>query len=1233
MLRKFCFPAIFLVLVGAITPVIAQTVPFGLYPTAEFSPDFEVLESNENLIRFTLDMARLQPTGTIDLNQKLPGTWGQMNATGALIPRFSFFLALPPTGNPTVTIENWTNASRSAVARTIPENNPNDPRVFLGDVGILGGVRVVPVTVKPVTYTNGQTSCQILDSATIRINLDSQQGQNPLTAIRPAYSESWRSVFQAVVMNWQNIPNLMVREPSHILMFIPDAFISSMDAFVNWKRQMGMVVTIVPVSEINGDNNGNQLRARILTELNAASVRVDHVILAGDETVIPVHTQWTDDPVTRFSTFSLDGMFTNEGHFTELEGTDPFPDVFMGRWPVNLQTEFVTIANRTMAHESTPYAGDSLRFQRSVVSADHSVPSQRVTIAYSREMLLREGFQVVDTVYSQFNPSPERMVQAVNQGVTFVNHRGSGWNQGWAGISFYTWTVPQISNSTKLPIVTGIGCGVAKFDVGDAQCFGEEWMTHGTASNPQGAVGFIGPCWNTHTVYNDVLDTCLYRAFLDYNIDNLMPALVAGKMFEWAIFADFLDEDPVNQILTLNFRQYLVLSDPSLMVYSGSLVRLPISVPPAIPAGPYTLPISISEGFTTQADSLLFSLRNESGTAFARVIPAQPGTWTIPVDFEFGEPVVVTMTGHNVLTRQWTLTVAPEGVYLTHRGHSLSDAAGNSDGRIQPGETILLTDTVSNIGNDAGFSVTSDVTIPQQNITLLADHSNYGTVAAGASVAGNPAYSFVVTPEFRGANLTFDVSYAANGVNPRNEQFFATVYVPDIERTGLGVIDGNDGLLERNEEAGLIFTLRNTGNETLVPSTLTIGTQSPYIVIIDDSAELPALAPDQSYTLPTDAVRIAGNWNAPTGVQATIDAVLTAQMPTYEFQHSMSLPLVLGQVGTADPQQGSDQIYYIYDDLDVDYEAVAVFDWLEISPEEGGAGMVLPFTQSNQTFAVPVPFDYNFFGTTFSNLSVSTDGWVAPGITEAVSYDNRALPYAPDAVNGMIAVLWNDLWDFFGDTTGTISYYYDTSEDRFVVEWYQVTDWQFGRYASTFQIQLLNPDTYPTPTGDAQWLLLYQDLAMHANSALGATIGYESLNEQHGATYYFNQTRPATSAELANGRALRLTTAPPTITDVPDLQQPVLPANFALFQNYPNPFNPETTIEFALAARANVKLEVFDLLGRSVAQLTNGVYEAGRHRLHWNGAGRSGVSAPSGIYFYRLSTPDFVQTRRMLLMR
>jgi len=88
------------------------------------------------------------------------------------------------------------------------------------------------------------------------------------------------------------------------------------------------------------------------------------------------------------------------------------------------------------------------------------------------------------------------------------------------------------------------------------------------------------------------------------------------------------------------------------------------------------------------------------------------------------------------------------------------------------------------------------------------------------------------------------------------------------------------------------------------------------------------------------------------------------------------------------------------------------------------------------------------------------------------------------------------------------------------------------------------------------------------------------------------------------------------------------PENLRLGQNYPNPFNPTTTFQFSIVNSQLTIVKVYDLLGREVATLVNEVKGPGVYTARFDAS-----SLTSGIYFYRLRTPEFVETKKMLLLR
>jgi len=95
----------------------------------------------------------------------------------------------------------------------------------------------------------------------------------------------------------------------------------------------------------------------------------------------------------------------------------------------------------------------------------------------------------------------------------------------------------------------------------------------------------------------------------------------------------------------------------------------------------------------------------------------------------------------------------------------------------------------------------------------------------------------------------------------------------------------------------------------------------------------------------------------------------------------------------------------------------------------------------------------------------------------------------------------------------------------------------------------------------------------------------------------------------------------------------VVPVDYGLNQNYPNPFNPTTEISFALPQASFVTLDIYNVLGQRVNSLVNGELPAGEHTVTWNGTNDAGGSVASGVYFYRLTAGDFVQTKKMMMLK
>jgi hypothetical protein len=132
------------------------------------------------------------------------------------------------------------------------------------------------------------------------------------------------------------------------------------------------------------------------------------------------------------------------------------------------------------------------------------------------------------------------------------------------------------------------------------------------------------------------------------------------------------------------------------------------------------------------------------------------------------------------------------------------------------------------------------------------------------------------------------------------------------------------------------------------------------------------------------------------------------------------------------------------------------------------------------------------------------------------------------------------------------------------------------------------------------------------------------------ALYHFNEGTADTvfdaSGNNLNGTLFSVVWSNGVTTSISDEQSN--PTEFLLLQNYPNPFNPSTRIKYSIPQSSNVVIKVFNILGSEIETLVNEEKPVGTYELKWNAA-----NLPSGVYFYRLQAGDFVQTRKMILLK
>jgi hypothetical protein len=178
---------------------------------------------------------------------------------------------------------------------------------------------------------------------------------------------------------------------------------------------------------------------------------------------------------------------------------------------------------------------------------------------------------------------------------------------------------------------------------------------------------------------------------------------------------------------------------------------------------------------------------------------------------------------------------------------------------------------------------------------------------------------------------------------------------------------------------------------------------------------------------------------------------------------------------------------------------------------------------------------------------------------------------------------------------------------------YIITGYTSSYGAGNYDIYMIKTDSQ----GDTLWTKVH--------GGINADQGLSAIQCDDGGYVITGLTQ---SFGSAGSNVILIKLASDQGTDIGDRIDFLTPVDFLLHQNYPNPFNAATTISFTLETQQSIKLKIYDIMGREVCTLADGLKDAGYHRVLFDGS-----DLACGVYIYRIETDDYCESRRMILIK
>ena len=951
--------------------------------------------------------------------------------------------------------------------------------IQVGEVVHLMGDAFLPLSISPLGVDYGNREVTIPEKVEIQIN-----GVVPRLENQADGSAAIHSI----------IPNSGIySQLGHYLIITPPLFEPYLTYLVDWKRRKGHPVTVTS-TDVAGQSP-TAIKAYIQEAYDTWENPPQYVLLIGDE----------DRGIGGFYVYNPDNEALVTDHpYVLLEGDDSFPEAWVGRLSVDTIGELVVVMSKILSYESQPFMDDSGWFKRALLvgTVSAAISTQHVNNWVGRK-LMENGFTQIDTAYYPMQSSLSHISSPINNGVGFVNYRGLGAWDHWIGPYFYNSDIESLFNGHKLPILTSIVCGGGNYAAPVDPVFGEKWIRAGTSSVPKGAVAFIGPSEvHTHTQFNNVIDIALYSGIFDLGMNELGPALGYAKLELWRNYhqSEFL---PFGQSAEFYQNVYNILGDPGMAIWTDTPRMLVVEYPDSLNQDDDHIVIVVEdESGLPVSDAFVFVSNSENGSGLGT-----GGSGEVVLPFTPGESseLLLTITGKNMNPVLTSIPIGSSVDALSCESWSIA-----SGGVIQAGGLHHLEMTLVN-NNTALENLILSLHTNSETVNIVDSVYMISSLDSDQSLTMNDLFSFEVSPNCRHGEVVDFTINLDNGFEVFTWRKQFPIQAPDLHITDLTIEAGE---LVAGDSLSIRFRVENRGGAASPPMVLEF--QNHDLISSNAGSQgLPFIDWDMSAeTDGTFSIQLSDQIFPGDVMPLVFLGESTGRIDTLRTE------IIVEAINRFSPSAPDSYGYRLFDNQDVSYSMAPDYEWIEIDPNYGGVGARLPLyddhEEDDETVHLDLPFSVSYYGQTYEEITICSNGWLAMGRSPEVSFYNRVIPSAAGP-NAMIAPFWDDLIT----EPGGVSYY--VGDDQLIIEWAMMSN--VGVTSSlNFQVVIYGLESYPTSSGDNLTKFQYKDYFNYDTFANFSTSGIESPDYSTGIQAGFNNNADPSIGEIRSGQALLFST-------------------------------------------------------------------------------------------------------------